>query len=268
MNTAPRLALLTCLAVAPLMAACSTDEPAPPPAREAAANGPRTALGRTVDNALREAREEMATENIGIGSDMHIDIGGTRINQSAPRDADGNSLPKAEISPEGDLLIAGQAVEVTPEQRALLLDYRGHVVDMVETGMAIGVKGADLGMQAAGEALKNVFTGGAEDFEQRIEAEAALIEAEALKLCDALPALLDTQERLAASLPEFRSYATMGAKDVDECRDGVDHGGQQAELRDDIRGNIRQAVRTAVQESGLADAEIAETEPAAQSATP
>jgi len=268
MKTAPRIALLTCLVVAPLMAACSADEPTPPPASETTSNGARTALGRTVESALREAREEMATENIGIGSDMDIDIGGTRINQRAPRDADGNPLPKAEISPAGDLLIAGQAVEVTPDQRALLLDYRGHVVDMVETGMAIGVKGADLGMQAAGEALKNVFTGGAEDFEQRIEAEAALIEAEALKLCDALPGLLDTQERLAASLPEFRPYATMEAKDVDECRDGVNHEAQQAEVRDDIRGSIREAVQTAVQQSGLADADTTDPEPAAASATP
>lgn len=273
MRTAPRIALLTCLVVAPLMAACSADEPTPS-ASGTTSNGARTALGRTVESALREAREEMATENIGIGSDMDIDIGGTRINQSAPRDADGNHLPKAEISPEGDLLIAGKAVEVTAAQRALLLDYRGHVVDMVETGMAIGVKGADLGMQAAGEALKNVFTGGAEDFEQRIEAEVALIEAEALKLCDALPALLDTQSQLAASLPEFRPYATMEVKDVDECRDGVDHQAQQAEVRDDIRGSIRDAVQTAVQQSGVADASTTDTsdttntEPTAAAATP
>ena len=249
MNTTPRIALFTCLAIAPFMAACSADEPTASQAAQAQQQGtdaPRTALGRTVENALREAREEMATGNIGVGGDMDIHVGGTNVTRKSPRDADGNPLPKAEISPAGDLLIDGRTVAVTDEQRALLLDYRGHVVDMIEAGMTIGVKGADLGMQAAGEALKNVFTGGGKDFEQRIEAEAALIEAEAMKLCDSLPAMLRTQDQLAASLPEFRPYATMEASDVEDCRNGSNDKLQHAGVREDIRGSIREVVQSAV----------------------
>lgn len=267
-----RFALVACLAIAPVVAACSADEPTPP-ASDEASTGARTALGRTIENALEEARQEMATGNLGIGGDLDIHVGGTNISRSAPRDADGNLLPKAEISPDGDLLIGGETVAVTPQQRALLLDYRGHVVEVVETGMALGVKGADLGMQAAGEALKNVFTGGGADFEQRIEAEAAKIEAEALKLCDGLPAMLETQQQLAASLPEFRPYATMEARDIDECRDSgrgsdAERAVMRAEVRDDIRNGIRDSIRAAVRDAGTGGSEAADAEAASAEATP
>ncbi|KGM57277.1 hypothetical protein N799_10630 [Lysobacter arseniciresistens ZS79] len=271
-----RFAVFACLAIVAL-AACSNDQPAPPANGEDSSTGAQTALGRTVENALEEARAEMATGNLGIGGELDIHVGGTRISRDAPRDADGNPLPKAEISPDGDLLIGGEAVAVTPEQRALLLDYRGHVVELVETGMALGVKGADLGMQAAGEALKSVITGGTADFEQRIEAEAAKIEAEAMKLCDGLPAMLETQQQLAASLPEFRPYATMEAKDIDECRDGsrgshAERAELRAGVRDDIRSGIRESIRNAVRAtgtggSGTGSSEAAEAEAAGESTT-
>lgn len=271
MKTASRIALLGCLAIVPLVAACSADEPAPPATGEAASTGARTALGRTIESALEEARKDMATGNLGIGGELDLHVGGARISRSAPRDADGNPLPKAEISADGDLLIGGEAVAVTPEQRALLLDYRAHVVKLVEAGMALGVKGADLGMQAAGEALRNVFTGNGADFEQRIEAEAAKIEAEAMKLCDGLPAMLETQQQLAASLAQFRPYATMEARDVDECRDrgrgsDAERAGLQAEVRDDIRIGIRESIRAAVRETGTGGNEAADAEAASEDA--
>lgn len=232
-------ALLACLAIVPLVAACSTDRQPTPPADESAAPAARTTLGRTIETALDEARKEMATGNVSIGGGMNIHIGGTTISDKQPRDADGNPLPKAEISPTGELSIGGKPIAVTPEQQALLLAYRGHVVSLVETGMQLGIKGADLGMEAAGEAIKNLFTGGGADFEQRIEAQAAKIESEALKLCDSLPAMLDTQQKLAAALPAFRPYATMDAKDIDQCRDKR----ERSQVRDDIRNGIRESVR-------------------------
>lgn len=252
MNTAPRIALLACLAIVPALAACSSDSnPASGQASTAAAEQPRTALGRTVAKALDEARQEMATENISVSGDMDIQVGGTHINRDQPRDADGNPLPKAEISPKGDLLIDGKTVAVTPEQRALLLDYRGHILDVVSTGMTLGAKGADLGMEAAGGAIKSIFTGEMGAFEQRIEAQAAAIETEALKICDRLPDMLASQQALAASVPEFRPYATMTEQDIDEC--GNDTGNRtvkQHAVRDTIREEIRDTIRGATGASG------------------
>ena len=247
MNNTCRLALVACLAVAPALAACSSDStPASSKNTEAAADQPRTALGRTVANALEEARQEMATENISVSGDMDIQVGDTHLNRDQPRDADGNPLPRAEISPQGDLLIDGKTVAVTPEQRTMLLDYRGHIVDVIGTGMTLGAKGADLGMEAAGGAIKSIFTGEMDAFEQRIEAQAAAIETEALKICDRLPAMLASQQALAASLPEFRPYATMTEQDVDDC--GNDSGNRtvkQEAVRETIREEIRDTIRGA-----------------------
>ena len=256
-----RLALVACLAVVPALAACSTDsKPAPASDSAAAADEPRTALGRTVANALEEARQEMATENISVSGDMDIQVGDTHINRDRPRDAEGNPLPKAEISPEGDLLIDGKAVAVTPEQRTMLLDYRSHILDVVSTGMTLGAKGADLGMEAAGGAIKSIFTGEMEAFEQRIEAQAAAIETEALKICDRLPAMLASQQALAASLPEFRPYATMTEADIDDC--GNDTGDRTVKreavretIREEIRDTIRGATGAAVERPQADDAE-------------
>lgn len=284
MTMQPRFVLLACLAIAPLMVACDADrspatsQPASPSsspsANQPADNEPRTALGRRIDEALREAREEIATENISVGGDMDIHVGGANIRRRKPRDADGNPLPEAEISPAGDLLIAGRNVDVTPDQRELLLDYRGHVVSMIEGGMAIGVKGADLGMEALGEALKGVFTGQTTDFEQHVEAESAKLEAEAMQMCDRLPAMLDSQRQLAEALPEFRPYATLAAEDIEDCRsDDEDNAAAraeaQAEVRSTIRSTIRKTVQTAAQTTGLAEAGTPDTSaPAAEATAP
>lgn len=255
-----RFALLACLAIAPLVVACDADpDTASSPASQPAGSEPRTALGRTIDEALREARQEIATENISIGGNTGVHIGGADIGGGKSTDADGNPLPEAEISPAGDLLIAGRNVDITPAQRELLLDYRGHVVSLIEAGMAIGVKGADLGMHAAGEALKSVFSGETADFEQRIEAEAAKLEAEAMQLCDLLPAMLQTQQQLGESLPEFSPYATMTTEDIEDCRsdavntDGTDDAARRHEVRDSIRSTIRQSIRGAAQAAGVAE---------------
>ena len=41
--------------------------------------------------------------------------------------------------------------------------------------------------------------------------------AAAAKLCQRMPDLLSAQQKLATAMPEFRPYATMQQKDVDDC---------------------------------------------------
>ncbi len=205
------LALLTSV---PLLACSQPPAPPAPPAPAAASeDAPKTFIGRHVDKALAEARKELATENISIGDGFNISVNGHKIHRSD------TGLPKAEITPQGDLLVEGKAVEVTPAQRQQLLAYRGQIIGIAEAGMAIGAKGADI----AGEALSGVagliFGGkeGEKAFEQRIEAKGKKIEAEAMKLCMQLPALLASQQALAGSLPEFKPYARMTQDDIDDC---------------------------------------------------
>ena len=207
---------LALLSSAPLLACTQPPAPAAPTTTAADIDAPKTFIGRHVDKALEEARKELATENISIGDGFNMNINGHKIHHSD------DGLPKAEITPQGDLLVEGKAVDVTPVQRQQLLAYRGQIIGIAEAGMAIGAKGADI----AGEAMNGVvglIFGGKEAekaFEQRMEAQGEKIKVEAVKLCAQLPGLLAGQQALAATLPEFKPYARMTQEDIDDCGKG------------------------------------------------
>lgn len=248
-----RVHLFSALLLALPLLACNRSEPPAAPAAPDA-QGPRTALGRTVDKAMEEARRELANENISINEGITI---GDRSGERSASD-----LPKAEITPAGDLLVAGQQVAVNAQQRALLLKYRTHVIGVAEAGMAMGVRGADLGMAAASDAIGSIFSGDTDGLEKRVEAEAAKLEAEAVKLCAQLAPMLATQRELAASLSAFAPYATMTQADVDECMSERD-GATRAEVQERVRTEVRSAVRESVR--GARDAGDPATEAAAAS---
>lgn len=199
---------------------------------------PATIIGKAVKGATDRAREGLATANIQISEDQQS---------------------KAEITPEGDLLVDGKRITPTADQRKLLLEYRSHIVGIAEAGIDIGLQGADLAGKAVGEALKGVLTGNTDQIEQKIEAEAEGIEKAAVELCKLLPAMKVTHDKLAAAMPEFKPYATMDQSDVDDC-------GKDGKFNVDIPGGAINAdvdVRTG-NDSGntAAEAEAATAEPA------
>jgi len=243
MNIKLQPALLLTLAL-PLLGACQpSPSPAPPAAPAngtAAADAPQTAIGRSVASAIAEARQELRSKNISISDGMHINVNGHEFKRD-------DNLPKAEITPQGDLLIEDKQVVVDAAQRKLLLDYRGHIIAIADAGMAIGVKGADLAGKAVGEAFGAIFSGDEKGLEARMEAEGRKIEADAMKLCAQLPPMLATQQQLAASLPAFKPYATMTQEDIDDCgKDGDHNDTTRAQVREQVRDQIRETVRSTV----------------------
>ncbi len=106
-------------------------------------------VGQTVKEAMDDARKDIAQGNIKISADKQ---------------------PRAEITPDGRLLIAGKEVAANDVQRRHLQEYRGHVVAVAMAGMDVGLAGAKLGANAAGEALKGIFSGDSEGVEKRINA--------------------------------------------------------------------------------------------------
>ena len=196
---------LTSLGLGALLAlglsACG-QKPAPATDGAVAATGDTAAattkLGQKVREATEKAREKMATSNISVSEGA-------------------STLPKAEITPQGDLLIGGKQVTINEQQRTLLLQHRANVTAVALAGMEIGVQGADLGMRAAGEAIKGIFNGNTGEIEKKIEAEAEKMKLSAAKLCEKLPALQESQQALAAAIPEFKPYANMKQADVDGC---------------------------------------------------
>lgn len=148
------------------------------------------------------AQRKLETENMSLSDDDH-------------------KLPKAEVTPSGELLIDGKPVTMTAEQKALGHDYRTHLQGVATDGIAIGMEGAKLGIDAAATVLKGLMSGqGGEQASQQAEALAKdkikpLVE----HLCGRLPALLKSQQAWAAAQPEFRPYAKMDQSDVDDCMD-------------------------------------------------
>lgn len=189
----PFLLALTCL---PALSACSQPESGDTDSGLLAQIG--TELSEGMQQAAEQARQELATENIDI--------------------SDETDPHSASITPKGDLLIDGQPVEITADQRQLLLEYRGHIVAIAQAGIAIGMRGASLGADALSRALASAFTGQTEKLEAKMEAKGEALARQAQTLvCGRLPAMLATQQALAAALPEFAPYADMTQQDVDDC---------------------------------------------------
>lgn len=194
LRTSTFAALLASLA----LAACSQPATTAPAAGAPAAPAEKGIISDAINEAIVEARSEIESGNISLSTD-------------------GENGAKGEITPQGDFLIDGRQVEITPEQRALLLEHRGHVAAVAEAGMQIGLEAADLATTAMKEAVVGALTGNADAVEARVEAEASKIKTSALTLCQHLPAMMASQQKLAAALPEFRPYATMTQGDIDDC---------------------------------------------------
>lgn len=222
-NTAitSRLINTSALALALLLplAACSQTDQTGSNSADNAAQAIKDAQDQTspsmisaeIHKGIEQAKQELATKD--------IDINNVHVGHGHHDDKDDHSdLPKAVITPQGDLVIASKTVPATPEQHAMLVDYRRQIVGIAEAGMDIGEHGANLGTQAAKEAIWGALTGKSDkEIEDRIKPQTEQIKAATAKLCLRLPDMLTSQQKLAAAMPEFRPYATMTQKDVDDC---------------------------------------------------
>src|SRR3546814_10173025 len=150
--------LLACLV---LLGACSRDEP--PAAQGPANESADTARGRTLGKVAEKVRTKLEHENITLSSS--------------------DAEAKAEITPQGDLLIDGKKVATDEAQRALLLEYRAGIIAVAAAGTDIGMKGADFGLRTAGKALRGVFSGNSDEIEAEIEADAREFERKAAPIC-------------------------------------------------------------------------------------
>ena len=120
-------ALAVCMA---LVTGCRTEEPPATGADESAGAG--SFIGRQVARGIAKAERKLETENIPVGDGIRIGgIGGIEgIGRRTAGDA-----PRAEITPDGALLIDGEEVPASAEQRALVQAYRSELVGVAKAGM-------------------------------------------------------------------------------------------------------------------------------------
>ncbi len=209
----PLLALLLCL---PLAAQAATGD-----------GGVNAEIRREMAGSRAEVRAEMAAaraeldrENLSLGDSL-------RFGKRTPAKRAASTLPPAQITPAGDLLINDTAVALTAQQRRLLLDYRGQVLDLAKAGIDAGEKAALVALEATDVSLFSLVMGGLTgSLERRVEKSIKQEIAPMLtRLCQRLPAVRASQQALASSVPQFAPYATLEQDDVDNC---------DSELRRDI----------------------------------
>ncbi len=183
-----------------VLAACSAGQAPASSTSSSASPTPDTPIASAIDRAMDKVGAEIATKNIRVSDG-------------------GDGKPKAEITPQGDFLIDGKAVPLTAAQRNEMLAYRQQIVGVAQQGVEIGKQGASLGMSAAGAAIAGALAGESDQqIRQRVEAQASGIREAAAKICDRLPAMMTSQQKLAADVPAFKPYATMTQQDIDDCR--------------------------------------------------
>ena len=158
-----------------------------------------------------------------------INGGNTSIEDGAIRVGEGQIAlhpehgATATIGSSGDFAVDGKPVDITPAQRALLLQYYAAAAAVREHGVATGKAGAAI----AGEALKGVASsvagGDGKSTEDRVNAQAAKVKQAALKICDDLEQIRNAQDQLATQLDAFKPYGQLITADsVSECRKGDD----------------------------------------------
>ncbi|MBL8255619.1 hypothetical protein J2X02_003074 [Pseudoxanthomonas japonensis] len=166
-----------------------------------------------VRTELAAARRKLETGNLALGSNLQFGKSGKR---SSDED---HPLPKAEITPQGDFLIEGKPVAIDRTQRQELLRYRGQVIEIAKTGIDIGERSAQAALDAVDRGLFSLMVGAMTgSLERRVEKTVReTVEPGVRQICRRLPALRDTQQRLSASLPQFRPYATLDADAAEDC---------------------------------------------------
>jgi hypothetical protein len=173
-------------------------------------------IGAEIQKGIDKAKQELLTKDIDV-TNVH----------AGSHSHDGSKRPKAVITPDGTLVIAGHPVDATPEQHALLVDYRQQIIGIATAGMDIGASSANMGLGIAREAILGKLGGKSDkEIEADIKPQTDKIEAAAVQLCQRMPGLMNSQQKLAGALPAFQPYATMTQKDIDDCGEHTDEHGK------------------------------------------
>ena len=160
---------------------------------------------RTADRDLDMASRQIATGNMTLTAD---DAG----------------APKAAITPQGDLLVAGKPVALSTRQRDEVLRYRAQYIEIAQQGIAIGHQGVEVGRHAVAPMIfASLFGASDKAIDTSMDKRLAGVREATAKLCDRMPALMAAQQQLAADLPAFRPYATLTQKKIDDCRQDALH---------------------------------------------
>ena len=193
-------------------------------AAEPEASDIRSEIKREMADARKEVRTEMAkaraeldSEDLSLDKSLHFGKDGKR------KAADQGTLPAARITPKGDFLIDDKAVAINAQQRQQLLAYRGQIISLAKIGIDGGEKAAMAALEATDVSLFSLIVGGLTgSLERRVETTVKQHVVPLVRnICQRLPEVLESQQQLATSLPQFKPYATLERNDIEDCERDV-----------------------------------------------
>lgn len=180
-------------------------------------------IRRELGDARKEVRAELAKAKLELDTgDLQLQDNLQFGKQSEAKRRDAKQVAAA-ITPQGDLLIDGKPQQIDAGQRRQLLAYRGLVVEIAKVGIDIGQTSADAALEAVDRSWVSLMFGAMTgSLERRIERTVReQVEPGVRGICRMLPRVMDSQQRLAASLPQFRPYANLERDDVADCENSV-----------------------------------------------
>lgn len=144
----------------------------------------------------------------------HFDIvDNTRVVLHASNGTDATLLP------DGQFLVAGNPIALTPAQQALLKDYHAGVRTLARDVAATAAAGTATAVAALAAVASSFVDGDSDKAEAGIDGPAARTQATALQACADLAALHEQQQTIAAQLPAFRPYARIDMDSVQGCKE-------------------------------------------------
>jgi hypothetical protein len=127
-------------------------------------------------------------------------------------------LADAVVGASGSLNIAGTPVIADAAQAQIAVRYFTSAVALRNDALKTGAEGASTAATALASVAVGLASGNPDSIDAKVNASAAKVEAAANKVCVDLQELTKAQNDLAAALPQFKPYATIGVGEVNDCK--------------------------------------------------
>ena len=131
--------------------------------------------------------------------------------------------PSAYVHADGELVIAGHTVTLTPADRALAQQYYEHALGISTAGEATGQAGGQLGVQIVGSLFAALWQDNSAVIDRTAHRGSARVSADVRSLCSQMAGLVSTQKALVAAVPAFAPYSIIRERDVRHCFRGAEH---------------------------------------------
>jgi Protein of unknown function (DUF2884) len=131
------------------------------------------------------------------------------------------AAPEARVASDGRLTIDGRDVAVSDAQRAALVRYYDAATGVLQSAMATGAAGAEVGQAAASGVAAGLAKGDVSDLKAKVEAQAEDVRRQATKICESLAEVRAAQDALAAQLPAFGPYTVVSAEETASCAESL-----------------------------------------------